>query len=168
LSFILGALKIIILIGFLVLIHEGGHFFVAKKCNVKVLEFSIGFGKELFSKQGKETKYTIRLIPLGGYCRMLGEEEAVDDERAFNKASIGKRLLIVFAGAFVNITFGLITFYILASIYNKSMYDGLIVTKRYIVSIGQSLIVLFKGKAQESVVGPVGISQMIVKTSRII
>ena len=63
-SFIIGLLKIIILLGFLVLIHEGGHFLVAKKCNVKVLEFSIGFGKELFSKQGKETKYTVRMIPL--------------------------------------------------------------------------------------------------------
>lgn len=63
-GFIIGSLKIIILLGFLVLIHEGGHFLVAKKCNVKVLEFSIGFGKELFSKQGKETKYTVRMIPL--------------------------------------------------------------------------------------------------------
>ena len=63
-SFIIGILKIIVILGFLVLIHEGGHFLVAKKCNVKVLEFSIGFGKELYSKQGKETKYTIRAIPL--------------------------------------------------------------------------------------------------------
>lgn len=95
--FILGALKIIVLLGFLVLIHEAGHFFVAKKCKVKVLEFSIGFGKELWSKQGKETKYTIRLIPLGGFCRMLGEENQSDEEGAFNKAPVWKRLLIVAA-----------------------------------------------------------------------
>lgn len=168
-SFILGALKIIILLGFLILIHEGGHFFVAKKCNVKVLEFSIGFGKEIFSKQGKETKYTIRIIPLGGFCRMLGEDEEVDDERAFNKATVGKRLLIVFAGAFVNIVFGLVTFWILASIYNKNLYSGLVVTKRYILSIFQSFILLFKGSTGEAaVVGPVGISKMIVATNRII
>jgi regulator of sigma E protease len=80
-----------------VLIHEGGHFIVAKKCNIKVLEFSIGFGKKLWSIQGKETQYSIRLIPLGGYVRMLGEEEKSDDERAFNNASVGKRLLVVFA-----------------------------------------------------------------------
>jgi regulator of sigma E protease len=168
LSFIIGALKIIILLGFLVLIHEGGHFLVAKKCNVKVLEFSIGFGKELFSKQGKETKYTLRIIPLGGYCKMLGEEEAVEDDRAFNKATIGKRLLIVFAGAFVNIVFGLITFWILASIYNKNLYDGLIVTKRYVVSIFQSIAMLFGKNSEAAVVGPVGISKMIVQTNRII
>ena len=63
-GFIIGLLKIIILLGFLVLIHEGGHFLVAKKCGVKVLEFSIGFGKEIWSKQKGETKYSIRLVPL--------------------------------------------------------------------------------------------------------
>ena len=55
-NFIIGAIKVIILLGFLVLIHEAGHFLVAKKCKVKVLEFSIGFGKEIKSKNGEETK----------------------------------------------------------------------------------------------------------------
>lgn len=68
-SFVLGALKIIFLIGFLVFIHEGAHFLVAKKSGVKVLEFSIGFGKEIWSKQGKETKYFVRMIPLGRICK---------------------------------------------------------------------------------------------------
>ena len=57
-------MKIIILIGFLVFIHEGAHFLIAKKSGVKVLDFSLGFGKELWSKQTEETKYSIRLIPL--------------------------------------------------------------------------------------------------------
>lgn len=97
---------------------------------------------------------------------MLGEEEAVDDERAFNKAPVWKRLLIVVAGATINIIFGLVTFWILASIYNKSAYSGLIVTKNYIVSIYQSFINLFSGvKGEAGVVGPVGISQMIVSTN---
>lgn len=68
-SFLLGAIKIIILIGFLVLIHESGHFLVAKVCKVKVREFSIGFGPTLKSWQGKETKYTIRWIPFRRICR---------------------------------------------------------------------------------------------------
>lgn len=68
-SFLLGAIKIIFLLGFLIIIHEGGHFLVAKACKVKVREFSIGFGPKLFSKQGKETKYTLRLIPFRWLCR---------------------------------------------------------------------------------------------------
>ena len=162
---IIGAIKIIVLLGFLVLIHEGGHFLVAKKSNVKVLEFSIGFGKEIFSKQNGETKYSVRAIPLGGYVRMLGEEEASSDERAFNNAKIWKRILIVLAGATVNIVFGLVTFWILASLYNKNIYQGLIVTKRYIVDIFQGLLGLFSSVKKADMVGPVGISGMIVQTS---
>ena len=68
-SFIVGALKIIFLIGFLVFIHEGAHFLIAKKSGVKVLEFSLGFGKKLWSKKGKETEYFIRAVPLGRICK---------------------------------------------------------------------------------------------------
>ena len=63
-NFIIIALKVIFLLGFLILIHEGGHFLVAKLCKVKVNEFAIGFGPTIWKKQGKETKYAIRLIPL--------------------------------------------------------------------------------------------------------
>ena len=61
-SFLIGALKIIFLLGFLVFIHEGAHFLVAKKCNVAVREFSIGFGPKIFSKKKNETNYSIRAI----------------------------------------------------------------------------------------------------------
>ena len=88
---------------------------VAKKCKVKVNEFSIGFGPVIWKKQGKETKYTVRLIPLGGFCSMEGEDEKSEEEGSFSKASIPKRLAIVFAGAVVNIIFGLIVFFILMS-----------------------------------------------------
>jgi len=71
LNIIIGIIKVIFLLGFIVFIHEGGHFIVAKLCKVKVKEFSLGFGKSLFSKQGLETKYSIRAIPLGGYVDML-------------------------------------------------------------------------------------------------
>ncbi len=165
-SFIIAGLKIIFLLAFLIFIHEFGHFIVAKKCKVKVNEFSIGFGKQIWSKQGKETKYTLRLIPLGGYCSMLGEEEQVDEEGSFSSSPVWKRILIVLAGATVNIVFGLVTFWILASIVNKSLIDGLIVTKRYIVLLGQSLISLVTGSASTAeVVGPVGISEMVAQTS---
>ena len=114
-TFIISAIKIIILLGVLILIHEAGHMLVAKKCKVKVNEFSIGFGPVIWKKQGKETKYTIRLIPLGGFCSMEGEDEKSYEEGSFSKASIPKRLAIVFAGAVVNIVFGLLIFFILMS-----------------------------------------------------
>ena len=114
-DFLISAIKIIFLLGFLILIHEVGHLIVAKLCKVKVNEFAIGFGKTIWQKQGKETKYTIRLIPLGGFCSMEGEEERSDNERSFSKASIPKRMAIVVAGAAVNIVFGIIVYFILMS-----------------------------------------------------
>ena len=67
-SFLIAAIKIKILLGFLIFIHELGHFTVAKLCKVKVNEFAIGFGPTIWKKQGKETKYAIRLIPLRWFC----------------------------------------------------------------------------------------------------
>lgn len=109
-GFIISALKIIILLGFLIFIHELGHFLVAKLCKVKVNEFAIGFGPILFSKQGKETIYRLRLIPLGGFVSMEGEETRSEERGAFNKVSIPKRIAIVAAGGIVNIIFAIIVY----------------------------------------------------------
>lgn len=120
-GFIINALKIIFLLGFLVLIHEGGHFIVAKLCKVKVNEFALGFGPTLFSRKKGDTQYALRLIPLGGFVSMEGEEERSDEEGSFSNASIPKRIAIVFAGGAVNIIFGLIVYFILvASVGNFS------------------------------------------------
>ena len=97
LTFFLYSIKIIFLLGLLVFIHEGGHFIVAKLCKVKVNEFAIGFGPTIWKKQGKETKYALRLIPLGGFVSMEGEEERSLEEGSFSKASIPKRIAIVVA-----------------------------------------------------------------------
>ena len=67
-TFLISAIKIIFLLGFLIFIHELGHFLVAKLCKVKVNEFAIGFGPKIWSKQGKETKYAIRASPLRWIC----------------------------------------------------------------------------------------------------
>ena len=67
-TFLISALKIIFLLGFLIFIHEGGHFLVAKACKIKVIEFAIGFGPTVIKWQGKETKYALRLIPLRRFC----------------------------------------------------------------------------------------------------
>ena len=115
LSFFISAIKIIFLLGFLVLIHEGGHFIVAKMCKVKVNEFAIGFGPTLISMQKGETKYALHLIPLGGFVSLEGEEERSDTEGSFSNTSIPKKIAIVLAGGLVNIIFGLLVYFILIS-----------------------------------------------------
>ncbi len=76
-SFLISAIKIIFLLGFLIFIHEGGHFLVAKACKIKVKEFAIGFGPTIWKKQGKETKYALRLIPLRWLCKYASEKKNV-------------------------------------------------------------------------------------------
>ena len=114
-SFLINAIKIVFILGFLVFIHEGGHFIIAKLCKVKVNEFAIGFGPTIWSKQGKETKYALRLIPLGGFVSMEGEEERSEEEGSFSNASIPRRIAIVMAGGTVNIIFALIVYFSLMS-----------------------------------------------------
>jgi len=101
---IISAIKIIILLGILVFIHELGHFTVAKLCKIKVNEFAMGFGPTIWKKQGKETKYALRLIPLGGFISMEGEDERSDDNRSFSKASIPKRAAVVLARSYCKYT----------------------------------------------------------------
>jgi len=177
-SFIINAIKIIFLLGFLVIIHEGGHFLVAKLCKVKVNEFSIGFGKAIWKKQGKETLYSVRIIPLGGYVQMEGESENSTDERAFSNVSIPKRIAIVSAGAIVNILFGILIYFLLISIVGlqfadpskdtilNRIYYGGIHTGDFILSIFDSVKMLFtNGVSVEQMTGPVGISQIVVQAT---
>lgn len=114
-GFLISAIKFIVLLGFLVLIHEGGHFLVAKFFNVKINEFSIGFGKKLIGKQKGETLYALRAVPLGGYVMLEGEEEESSDPRAYNNKSVWQRMLIILAGGVVNIIFGLTVYFIIAT-----------------------------------------------------
>lgn len=104
----------VVLFGFLIAIHEFGHFITAKMSGVKVNEFSIGMGPKLWGKQGKETSYAIRLLPIGGYCAMEGEDDDSQDPRSFGKAAYWKQFLILIAGAFMNFLAGVILFFVLA------------------------------------------------------
>lgn len=161
---IIGFLKIAFLLGFLIFIHELGHFLVAKLFNVKIKQFAIGFGPTIWKKQGKETSYEIKAIPMGGFVNMLGEEEPVEDERAYNKKSIPKKICILLAGGAVNIIFGLIVCAIVAS--------SILGIKNGILFTGEFLKVTFQGIGQlltgqigtEQLVGVVGISDMVVET----
>ena len=105
----------IFLFGVLVGIHELGHFIVAKACNVRVEEFSLGMGPAIFSKQKGETLYSLRCVPFGGYCAMAGEDEESEDPRAFTNMVAWKRILILVAGSFMNFVLGLVIVIILYS-----------------------------------------------------
>lgn len=121
-TILINAIKVIFLLGFLVFIHEGGHFLAARLFKVRVEAFSIGFGPKIFTKKGKETVYSIGCIPFGGYVQMLGEEERSEQEGAFNQAKVLHRIIIVAAGAIVNIVFAVVVFFFLSvfSGYNIS------------------------------------------------
>ncbi|HEY5849663.1 MAG TPA: RIP metalloprotease RseP [Lysobacter sp.] len=108
-SEILGSIWwLLVSLGVLVTFHEFGHYWVARRCGVKVLRFSIGFGKALWSRRGKDgTEYVIAAIPLGGYVKMLDEREGDVDpgelDQAFNRQSVFKRIAIVMAGPLANL-----------------------------------------------------------------
>lgn len=109
----------ILALGILVTIHEFGHYWVARKCGVKVLRFSVGFGKPLFTKVGgaDKTEYVVAAIPLGGYVRMLDEREGDVDpaevDRAFNRQSVAKRLAIVVAGPVANFLLAIVVYWLI-------------------------------------------------------
>ncbi len=96
----------ILLFSFLIFIHELGHFVAAKLSGVQVNEFAIFMGPALWKKQIGETLYAIRLIPIGGYCAMEGEDGGSDNPRAFGKAAWWKRFIILVAGAAMNFVIG--------------------------------------------------------------
>ena len=92
-------LAAVLIFGFLIAIHELGHFMTAKLCGVRVNEFALGMGPALWQKQKGETTYSLRAFPAGGYCAMEGEEEDSDDPRALNQQGFWAKLLIFAAGA---------------------------------------------------------------------
>lgn len=110
-------ISFIIVLGFLVLIHELGHFLVAKKLDVKVEKFSIGFGPRIFAFTKGETEYMISAIPLGGYVKLMGEdpgEEVENDPRDFASRPVSHRMAIIIAGPLMNL---LLTFVLLPLVF---------------------------------------------------
>lgn len=92
----------ILIFGLVVLIHELGHFLFARKAGILVEEFAIGMGPKLVGKTVGDTLYSIRVIPFGGYCKMLGEDDAVEEEGSYSSKSIWQRFQVIFAGPFFN------------------------------------------------------------------
>ncbi len=112
-SFLVSALSFLVAIGVLITVHEFGHFWVARRLGVKVLRFSVGFGKPLWSRRGKidDTEFVLAAIPLGGYVKMLDEHEGEVDpsevHRAFNRQKLWKRTAVVAAGPVFNFLFAI-------------------------------------------------------------
>jgi len=119
LNLVYSILAFIVAIGVLVTVHEFGHFWVARKLGVKVLRFSVGFGKPLWLRKAgaDETEYVIATIPFGGYVKMLDEREGEvaehELERAFNRKPLWRRFAIVAAGPIFNFLFAIIAYYLI-------------------------------------------------------
>ena len=116
--FIIGLLYILIALlvfGLLIFIHELGHFLCARACGVGVNEFAIGMGPKLISWKSKKysTIYTLRLLPIGGFVSMVGEDEESDATNSFGKQSVWKRICIVLAGPVMNILLGFLLMLVL-------------------------------------------------------
>jgi len=111
-----------IVLGFLILFHELGHFLVAKRTGVGVLKFSIGFGPKVIGKRVGRTEYVLSAVPLGGFVKMVGEDPdeevtAEDQKVAFQHQSLWKRMAIVAAGPGANILFAFVAFSLVFAIY---------------------------------------------------
>ena len=98
----------VLLFTLIIFVHEFGHFITAKLCGIKVNEFALGMGPKILKIQGKETLYSLRLFPIGGFCAIEGEDGDSEDERSFNKKPVWQRMIVIIAGAVMNIILGLI------------------------------------------------------------
>ena len=96
----------VLLFEFIILSHEFGHFITAKLSGIRVNEFALGMGPKLIHFKRGETEYSLRAFPIGGFCAMEGEDESSDDPRAFGNKAVWKRILVVVAGAVMNILLG--------------------------------------------------------------
>ncbi len=113
------AISFIVAIGVLVTVHEFGHFIVAKRLGVKVLRFSVGFGRPLWSRRAgpDDTEYVVAAIPLGGYVKMLDEREGDvapgELSRTFNRQTLSRRIAIVVAGPLFNFLFAIVAYWLM-------------------------------------------------------
>ena len=99
----------LLLLGVLIMAHEAGHFWAARACGIEVQEFAMGMGPLLAKwKSKKGTQFSLRLLPIGGFCQFYGEDEDVNDPRAFNNQAVWKRLTTVISGPMMNFVVALV------------------------------------------------------------
>jgi regulator of sigma E protease len=125
---LLGIVAAVVVLGFLVVVHEFGHFLAAKRCGVGVLKFSVGFGPRVLGRTAGGTEYALSAIPLGGFVKMVGEdpdsEEAVDPRISFSHQPIWKRAAIVVAGPGFNVLFAFLAFSFVFALYGARVPSG--------------------------------------------
>ncbi len=111
-SVIITIVLTLLMFGLIIFAHESGHLITAKKCGIYVEEFAVGMGPKLFSFKKGETQYSLRLLPIGGYCKMPGEDGESEHPNGFDKKSVPKRMIVVAGGAIFNFIFAIIIFVI--------------------------------------------------------
>lgn len=120
-----------------ILLHEAGHLVAAKASGIKVNEFAVGMGPKIFGKKKGETLYTLRALPIGGYCAMEGESENSEDARAFNNVSIGRRMITIISGPLMNFILAIVAFTIIAGINGvPSTYIGEVIPNSPLENVG--------------------------------
>lgn len=119
-------LLIVPVLGALIFVHELGHFVMAKRFGIKVLEFGFGFPPRLFGFRYGETQYTINLIPLGGFVRMVGEEDP-EDPRSFARKSVLQRIIVLSAGSFMNLVTPIVIFTVLFAIPRDTAIGSVVI-----------------------------------------
>jgi len=171
----------LLILSVLVVVHELGHFLAAKKTGVLVEEFAIGMGPKLFGHQGKETLFTIRAIPIGGFCKMCGEEPQLDEEgkiipkdpdfvpdvRSYESKTQLQKLFILVAGSAMNIIFAWILLFIISLAMGQMNFlhaiaNASLNTWRFAGLIFQSFAMLFTGQIGfDNLAGPIGMVSMV-------
>ncbi len=131
-SIILNLLLFILILGIIIFVHEFGHFTFAKLTGVYVYEFALGMGPKIWSKKGKETEYSLRAIPIGGFCQLAGEDVADDDlkkvpkNRRLQNKKPWERFLIMFFGAGNNFIFAILVLFFIALIWGGTSMEPII------------------------------------------
>ena len=131
-------LAALVLLSFLVMIHEMGHYFAGRALGFSILEFSIGMGPKLLKKTKNGTEFSLRAFPIGGMCRFEGEDEDAKNERSFNAQKVWKRIIVVIAGPLTNLVFAIVLSFITLMIfgdYMPTIYDVTPDTPAYVAGV---------------------------------
>ncbi len=132
------AIVTIVIFMVMITLHEFGHFIMAKSVGVRVLEFSIGMGPAIWKKKGRDTQYSLRILPIGGYCKLDGEDGGSDDPSAFCNQKLWKRFLVVAAGAILNLLLGFVLFIVIVGMTGpfRSNVIGKVDERAYLAQSG--------------------------------
>ena len=164
----------IIIFGLLIFVHELGHFLAARAFDVKVIEFALGMGPAIWKRQKGETLYSLRLIPIGGFCKMEGEDEEQKSSRSFGAKPWWARLVILYAGSIMNLLLGFLLCLVIAIVVVEG-FNPLAVLQNTTARVGgliqlmvQSVAMLFTGEVGVGdFSGPVGIVQVIGEVAQV-